>query len=524
MEHRVLIVDHDGAERAAITRSLTRAGLDVAPGVGSLADAEHAIRAHAPTLAVVDVDVLREDPAAAMARLYGASAGPLAVVVAAATGDAASVAELAGTGPVGFVAKGDPDDVVAAARIAPNEPGYFAPHFAASMVDEVARLYREQRDRNAQLEEMVAQLQALSITDWLTGLRNHGYFFQRLGEEIDRALRHRRSMALLLGDLDDFKRLNDGHGHAAGDRVLRMVGEVLAAELRSADIACRIGGEEFALLLPETDGAGALLVADRVRRALADAHVPGVGPVTISFGVAAVPEHAIGRDDLVELADRALYLAKREGKNRSRLAGQPLAMAGPPLARPLRGEMVELVVRVLRQRAPGLAAHALATAEAAVVLGTRMAMSSIQLEHLRLAALLQGLGMVALPDSVLFKPGPLTEEEWELVRDHPRRGFEIVDGFVPPDVAAAVLANHEHYDGSGYPGGLLRGDIPLVARVLLVADAFAAMTGERPFRPALGPSAALAELHRNAGTQFDPAVVDAFANAAVRPFPKAAGE
>ncbi len=504
---RVAIVDPDADRAARATAALTAAGHEVVLRSGTPADAARTLAARDPQVVVVDIEVAPEG-------LPDLPGDPPLVVVAPAE-LAGRAAELVAAGVRGFVLRGETAELVAAVDAVADGSSLLSAEVTRPVLDEVARLYDRERVRNQELQELVRQLQALSVTDWLTGLKNHGYFFERLNEELDRALRHRRPLALLLADLDDFKQVNDARGHAAGDRVLQTVGEVMMDALRSADIVCRLGGEEFGILLPETDGPGAFLVAERIRESMANRAITGVGKVTISFGVAAVPEHAIERDELVESADRALYLAKREGKNRTRLAGQIVALQSPPVARPLRGEIVELLVRVLRLRDPNLADHALRTAEVGVALGAHLALTAAELEHLRVASLLQDVGKIGVPDSILFKRGPLSEREWQTIREHPRRGFDIVGHFVHPDAAEAVLANHERYDGLGYPRGLVGEEIPFLARVLLVADAYAAMTGERSFKAPLSSEEALDELRAHSGKQFDPQVVEGMAELAV---------
>ena len=354
------------------------------------------------------------------------------------------------------------------------------------------------------------QLQDLSVTDWLTGLKNHGYFFERLSNELDRSLRHRRPLSVIIADIDDFKVVNDTRGHAAGDRVLQEVSAVMADTVRSADVVCRIGGEEFAMVLPETDSAGALLVAERIREQIAGLAIPGVGQTTVSLGIACVPEHAVDRDEIMEAADRALYMAKRNGKNRTRLAGDVVSIGTVASGhRTGRNQVVELLVRVLRLREPALASHAERTADAAIALGARVSLNTAQLEHLRVAALLQDVGKIGVPDSILYKSGPLTDEEWQQIKEHPKKGFELVGGLIHPEASEAVLANHERWDGAGYPRGLREEEIPLLARVLLVADAYVAMTVDRPFRRAISGPEALQELRAHAGSQFDPKMVEA---------------
>jgi diguanylate cyclase (GGDEF)-like protein len=507
---RVILLDADAHHRRASAADLAAAGFDVVASVATGEEAEEQVGRTHPDVAVIDVGVIGGADSARGLRALNGNA--LAFVALADAAEAHRVAELVAAGARGYVVKGEQRELVAAVRSVAEGGGFLSPSVTRPVLDEVERLYEREKVRNDELEELVRQLQDLSVTDWLTGLKNHGYFFERLSNELDRSLRHRRPLSVVIADIDDFKMINDTRGHAAGDRVLQEVSAVMADTVRSADVVCRIGGEEFAMVLPETDSGGAQLVAERTREQVSGLAIPGVGKVTVSLGIASVPEHAVDRDELMEAADRALYLAKRDGKNRTRLAGDVVSITqAAPGHRNGRNQVVDLLLRVLRLRDPALATHAERTADTAIALGARVALTTSQLEHLRVAALLQDVGKIGVADTILYKPGPLTDEEWHKIREHPKKGFELVGGLIHPEASEALLANHERWDGAGYPRGLTGEEIPLLARVLLVADAFVAMTTDRPFRDAVTALEALDELRRHAGTQFDPKVVEAMA-------------
>lgn len=508
MKISVLLVDRDRRSRAAIAAALAERDIEIVAEAVSGDEALDLVDAKRPMVALVDVHTLG-DEAAEVARNMRSRSGYTLSIIAMAEGEHADrVSELVAAGARAYVVKDDRGEIVDAVVAVSRGSGMLSPAVTRPVLEEVARLYERERVRNDELEDLVHQLQALSVTDWLTGLKNHGYFYARLVEELDRSLRHRRPLAVIFADIDDFKSVNDTFGHQAGDSVLQVVGNVLSEEVRSADIVCRIGGEEFGVLLPETDGPGAHLVAERMRERIAATPVEQVGRFTISMGIASVPDHAVSRDELVEAADRALYLAKREGKNRTRIAGELVPLGRPIGAmRPQGGHVVDLLVRVLRLRDPLLANHALRSAEVAVALGAELELKTGDLEHLRVAALLQDVGKIGVPDAILYKSDRLTDAEWAVVKDHPKKGFELVQNLVHPVVAETVLNNHERYDGTGYPNRLMGEAIPILARVLLVADAYVAMTGGRTYRDAMSPRRAVAEIERNSGTQFDPSVV-----------------
>lgn len=510
MELRVLLVDDDAAARSALATVLVAAGIEVVGEASTGGEAVELAAAFQPTVAVVDVSLPDMDGAEA-ARLLREGAHRVEVIASASYSEIERVAEMVAVGASSYVVKNRPEEVLGAVRAVQIGSGLLSAEASRPVLDEVARLYERERTRNEELEQVVVQLQALSVTDWLTGLKNHGYFFDRLSEELARARRFDRPLAVVLADLDDFKAVNDAHGHAAGDAVLRMVGEVLRTHLRAVDIACRVGGEEFGLLMPDTPAEGAVRVAERVREAVHRRRVPGVGTITVSLGVGVFPDHALDRDDLMKSADKALYLAKRQGKNCTILLDRHLVEVEPleRLPHEAAGPVVRALLAALRMRAPHLAARSERLAELARAFGTKLGLSAIELEQLRLAAALHDVGMLGIPDSILHKPGLLTDEEWRLMQSHPEDGYTLIVDAVHPDVARAVVSHHERADGSGYPRGLRGDDIPLLGRALIVIDAYQAMTAERPYERTLTPEAALTELRRHVGTQFDEPMVEA---------------
>lgn len=421
--------------------------------------------------------------------------------------DLVRLGEMVAAGAAAYVLKGRPDEIVAATRAVAAGSGLLSAEASRPVLEDMNRLYERERSRNDELETMIQQLEALSVTDWLTGLKNHGYFYERLNEELERARRYDRPLGVLMADLDDFKRVNDAFGHNAGNSVLRAIGEVLRTQLREVDVACRVGGEEFGLIMPETGADGAMQAAERIRRATATRKVPGVPPVTISLGVAVFPDHAQNRSDLLEAADRALYLAKRDGKDQCVLAAGATPSSATQSPGP--GPVAETLLRLLDMKAPELADYAREVSDLAVRLAEQLDFPVGDVEKVRIAGLLHDVGMLTVPDYVLTRPGPLPSADWDLVRRHSRHGSELIGSSVHPDVALAVLSHHERFDGSGYPQQLRGEAIPVLARVLSVADAFLAMTNDRPYREARSEDDALRELRHNAGTQFDPAAVDA---------------
>jgi diguanylate cyclase (GGDEF)-like protein/putative nucleotidyltransferase with HDIG domain len=353
----------------------------------------------------------------------------------------------------------------------------------------------------------------LALTDPLTGLGNHRHFHERLEKELRNAQEKRLPLTLCLIDVDDFKRVNDRFGHPAGDRVLSRV----ASRLRQTGEAFRLGGDEFALLLPGYDENSALTAAASIVERIAALQLDQIGSVTVSVGVAASPAHAADRDELIRLADSALYWAKEYGKNRVRayrpdvieLAELKRLASGPDRAARFRA--AASLARAVDARDVYTGSHSQRVADLAARTARRLGLPDEDVELTRLAASLHDLGKLAIPEEILRKPGPLTEPERMVLERHPQIGFRMLESLGVDPVAEWVLHHHERWDGSGYPDGLPGDRIPLGARIIFVADAFDAMTSERVYRRRVLPEQAVAELRRCAGTQFDPEIVDAFA-------------
>jgi diguanylate cyclase (GGDEF)-like protein/putative nucleotidyltransferase with HDIG domain len=335
-------------------------------------------------------------------------------------------------------------------------------------------------------------LARVSRADPLTGSLNRRGFEERLEAELDSGRRGGGLLGLVVLDLDHFKAVNDTRGHAAGDELLRWTVDRATSALRPMDSLGRLGGDEFAILVPGAGPDEAREVAERVREALSSR-------VSVSAGVASFPADAADRDGLHRHADADLYAAKH-----GRLPG------GAPTPRDITfasalARAVDLRMALQGEEASAVSQYALAIAE-------RLGLGDGDLAMLRMAAILHDVGKVTIPEKILSKPGALTDEEFEQVKGHAVAGAEIVariDGL--GGVAKWIRHSHEHIDGSGYPCGLRGEEIPLASRVLLVADAFDAMTGRRPYGATLPPELALEELRMGAGRQFDGRCVSALA-------------
>jgi diguanylate cyclase (GGDEF)-like protein len=363
---------------------------------------------------------------------------------------------------------------------------------------------------------LIQQLTDAARTDPLTELLNRRGFAQRLELEFHRAVRTGRTFSLLLADCDRFKLINDQLGHDGGDHALRRVSAALQESARRIDTVARIGGEEFAILLPGADAHEAYLAAERLRETIASAvPAPGAPALTVSFGVASFPAHAKVPDALMRAADEALYAAKALGRNQTvvhsdEIEGILSRGSGETSSAETRLATVVALAEALDLRDSSTARHSETVGLYSRAMAEAMGLDARRTERVRLAGVLHDIGKVAVPDAILNKPGALSEPEWAHMRRHPEIGARILSGAELADVRGWVLAHHERPDGRGYPAGLGAGEIPLEARILAVADAYEAMTSDRPYRAALDEPVAREQLRAGAGSQFDEGVVGVF--------------
>jgi len=382
-----------------------------------------------------------------------------------------------------------------------------SPVLSVALVGPLLAIALYQRSTHRALRAM-----RLALTDPLTGLGNHRHFHERLQRELLSAEEQAQPLTLCFVDIDDFKKVNDRYGHPSGDRVLSQVG----ARLRQGGEAFRLGGDEFALLLVDHDETMALAAADSIVERIATVDFDHIGTVTVSAGLATFPMQGHGRDELIRLADSALYWAKEHGKNRVRLYRPEVVelselkrlAAGPDKA--ARYRAAASLAKAVDARDTYTGSHSERVGELAAKVAKRLGLNAEQVELTRLAGSLHDLGKLAIPEEILRKPGTLTDSERLVLERHPQIGFRMLDSLGVDPVADLVLHHHERWDGAGYPDGLRGEEIPLGARIIFVTDAYDAMTSDRIYRPRLSSQAALAELERCAGTQFDPGIVAAF--------------
>jgi two-component system cell cycle response regulator len=392
--------------------------------------------------------------------------------------------------------------------------GILAPLLPYACVIALAGLGLRQRRR---ITELRARISDASRTDPLTGLLNRRAFEEMLEIELERATRADRPLSVIVGDLDSFAAVNERHGHAAGDSSLQLVAGDCLKWKRRIDQAARIGGEEFALLLPETDERGAFIVAERLRRATHRTSAEAAMPVTISFGVASSPAHGADAVGLLRAADRAVAAAKDLGSDRTVIysdeVARTLAESGGKADGQLQLATVIALAEALDIRDTGTGQHSHTVGRYAELMARELGFDEEHVERVHLAGVLHDIGKIGISDRLLSKPGPLDADEWQEMYTHPEIGARLLARPEFDDLRAWILAHHERPDGIGYPYGLSGDDIPIEARILAVADAYEAMTADRVYRSALGAEGARAELEAGAGSQFDAEVVTAFLKA-----------
>ena len=373
----------------------------------------------------------------------------------------------------------------------------------AGVVMENAQLYARAKER--------------AHTDELTGLFNHRYFHERLDEEISRCSRFGDIFSLLFLDMDLFKAYNDIYGHLAGDEMLRQVGQYIKSSIRGIDMASRYGGDEFTVILPQASLEDAYRVAERIRKRIEVEMDSKGAPLTCSLGIASWPTDGVMREEIIQAADASLYYAKQMGRNRICLASEittseVLSGGAKPDREPGILSTIYALAATVDAKDHYTYGHSKKVSKYATDIAEALGYSQERIGTLRAAALLHDIGKIGVSDKVLTKAGPLSDEEWEPIRAHPKLGVAILKHVESlSGCLAAIQYHHERYDGTGYPAGLKGENIPLDARIIAVADSYDAMTSLRPYRQGkFTPEQALAELERCAGTQFDPRTVEVF--------------
>ncbi len=402
--------------------------------------------------------------------------------------------------------------------------------------------------------------QEQAITDGLTGVKTHRFLMEALSAEWKRSTRAGRPFSLVLMDLDRFKFVNDFYGHLEGDVVLQRVGHILEQNCRRSDVVARYGGDEFVILMPETNAEQARQLAGKLRSWVASDPLLRDKNITASFGIATFPVHGSTPQELIQVADSSMYLSKHQGGNavstaEQRESGETKkwkrdvleAYLGVTLKRQFStgpeafdeiyrrlehftrslgeegqaespDQLLPAVVDTMTSLALAVDAkdqytqgHSQKVSAYAAMVAQAAGMSGAEVEEIRLAGLLHDVGKVGIPEAILNKSGPLDAAEWETMKAHTQLGARLLEPLRAMDrVRQMVLHHHEFFDGSGYPERLEGQQIPIGARIIAIADAYDTITSERTYKKARSAEDAFAELERCSGNQFDPELVRLF--------------
>jgi diguanylate cyclase (GGDEF)-like protein len=326
-----------------------------------------------------------------------------------------------------------------------------------------------------------------ALTDQLTGLSNRRRLFADM-EELLREHDREGKLVLAMFDLDGFKGYNDSFGHPAGDALLARLARKLEAAIDGTGKAYRLGGDEFCVIARGENAEASVAKAQAALSEPSEAFT-----VTSSVGSVLIAPDQMSLEEALRQADQRLYDYKRTSRNGNEV------------------EARDVLLRVLSESGESLATHVSNVGRLAAAVARQLGLSEDEVTLARLTAELHDVGKTAIPDAILNKPGPLDPAEWEFMKRHTLIGERILAAAPAlARVAPLVRATHERSDGTGYPDGLHENEIPLSARIVAVVDAYDAMTADRPYRTPLTSDQAISELRRCAGSQFDPAVTDAF--------------
>lgn len=364
--------------------------------------------------------------------------------------------------------------------------------------------------------KMFDHFRSLAIKDELTGLYNHRYFQEQLHD----AMAKENVLSLILMDLDYFKMYNDMYGHPQGDKLLQEIAQILTENLPKTAVCCRYGGDEFSVILPGRNTDHALVIAESIRRAIAGLEFYGLEhlpkkKMTVSIGVSTYPAMAERKEDLILAADEALYKVKYTTRDKVQMYSSLIdELKGSFQFENEDAEVIQTIktfLTIINSKDRYTYSHTERNMEYAEALARKINLPEGEIKYIRYGALLHDIGKIEIPSEILNKRTRLNDDEWQIMKDHVLWGEQIVQPLEELKPCLPIIRyHHEHYNGKGYPDGLQGEDIPLAARILTVVDSFDAMTTNRPYQKARTVEAAVEELRRCKGSQFDPALAEAF--------------
>lgn len=408
-------------------------------------------------------------------------------------------------------------------------------------------LFAKQIEMAITIADLFQAVREQAVTDALTGLYNRRYFEESLAKEVQRAKRQQQPFSVIGIDLDYLKKINDTHGHFYGDLAIKSIAEVLKSNARSVDVPARIGGEEFNVLLPGIASEGAMVAAERIRKSIERMEIDTVGHITGSLGVATYFEHTENVEELLELTDQAMYASKRNGRNRVTLA-KPISETSwqeiavntfidilsknrVPMAKHLSKELcLKLQAPVNKDEGSKESLYTVADmltklynpmhtsgviknkVLTAVSLAKRFDLPKEEIDNLRVAILLYDIGNLMLPQELLQKATPLTEDERNEIKNHPViAAREILKPIsYVQDILPIIEHHHENWDGSGYPNKIAKEEIPLTSQIILIIDEYFALIEPRPYRAKLSSRDALEIIKTDAGKKWNSTLVKEF--------------
>lgn len=363
-------------------------------------------------------------------------------------------------------------------------------YFEKPLSDRAVRFSMALKVRNAlELVKRTEKINYLRDHDHISNLHTRRYFEYNLNR-FDKIGYY--PLTYLMLDIDGLKIINDAYGRLAGDRIIRAIGHFIKQEVEGVHLSARWGSDEFILLLSDYTSLQCETLVQSLKTYL-ESRTHTFHGVNISFGYAVKRNNQFDTSSPIQEAEENLYSNKILESNS------------------VRGKLLESITHTLQQKNPREESHSRRVGELSELIARELGFSEFEVKKVRTAGMMHDVGKIIIDESILNKPGKLNHEEWEQVKKHPQMGFRILSASTDTiDIARAALSHHERYDGKGYPQGLAGDDIPLMGRIICVADSYDAMTGPRTYKEVFSQDQAIAEIIKNKGTQFDPDIADAF--------------